>query len=315
MPDRQPPSFWDRVKEAPLWVKVVVPIVLLIAVISAIPTSEDNGGDRETASESTSPTQPTLQPPKCRSSVGKGVSEEDAINCAAEQYAYELASNGATKYQLGYANATAEQIERVSSGKALVTLSNGCKVEVTDVNGHWTGTNSGGPRLAGGCEHGVKFPETKPAAAPPAAQPPAAPAAAPGPTEDDLRDALDDADPTNYGAVADSLDIKDIELFPAVANITVETPEGGLEGASVADLDGSAAAALEAIYGDADWQRGATVKFIGGLVNSRTGQDLPNAETGLYRVTAKEAQQIDWDNASAVDWSFYRLFAHPALKD
>ncbi len=207
MPDRQPPGFWDRVKQAPTWVKIVVPIVLLIVVLSAIgggSDSDNNGG-------------------------GDG----------------------------GAAEAVAD-------------------------------TGSSEPTTA-----------TEAAA----------------PTEDDLRDALDDADPTNYGAVASDVNVKQIEIFPAVVNITLETPQGGFEGASVDDLDGSAAAAFEAIYGDADWHRGATVKFTGGLVNSRTGQDLPDAETGLYRLTAKEARQIDWDNASAVDWSYYRLFAHPALKD
>ena len=42
-----PPSFWDRVKQAPLWVKIVVPVVLLIFVISAITggdNKKDNGG-------------------------------------------------------------------------------------------------------------------------------------------------------------------------------------------------------------------------------------------------------------------------------
>jgi hypothetical protein len=48
--DRKPPSFWDRVKQAPLWVKIVVPVVLLIAVIAVIPAPEDNGdGDGEEA--------------------------------------------------------------------------------------------------------------------------------------------------------------------------------------------------------------------------------------------------------------------------
>ena len=204
-----PPSFWDRVKQAPLWVKIVVPAVLAIIVISAIAGGDDkndSGGGNETTTNS--------------------VVLDDA---------------------------------------------------------------------------GTKTAPTV--------------AAATGPTEDDLRNAIDDADPTNYGAVADGVNVKQIELFPRVVNVVAETPEGGLDGASVDDLDGSAAATFEAIYNDTDWQGGATVKFTGGLVDTKTGRDLPDAETGLYRLTAHEAAQIDWDNASSVDWSFYRLFAHPALKD
>ena len=97
--------------------------------------------------------------------------------------------------------------------------------------------------------------------------------------------------------------------------MTIETPEGGAEGASVNDLDGSAAAAFEAVYVDAGWRGDATVQFTGGLVDTSTGRDLPNARTGLYRLTAKQAQRINWDDAELIDWSIYRVFAHPALKD
>ena len=81
------------------------------------------------------------------------------------------------------------------------------------------------------------------------------------------------------------------------------------------DLDGSAAAAFEAIYTMRTGER------CHGDVHRRTrrlpyGRDLPNAKPGLYRLTAREARQINWDNAASdIDWSFYRLFAHPALKD
>jgi hypothetical protein len=40
-----------------------------------------------------------------------------------------------------------------------------------------------------------------------------APAPTTGPTEDDFRNALDDAVPTNYGAVAEDVKVKQIEIF------------------------------------------------------------------------------------------------------
>jgi hypothetical protein len=55
---------------------------------------------------------------------------------------------------------------------------------------------------------------------------------------------------------------------------------GGLEGVSVNDLAGSAGAAFEAIYKDAGWRKEATVRFTGGLLESKTGKDLPNEPTG-----------------------------------
>jgi hypothetical protein len=131
--------------------------------------------------------------------------------------------------------------------------------------------------------------------------------------QDSLQGALEDADPTEFGAVAD-LEVKRIERSPTFLQVTLATPEGGFEGASVDDLDGSAGAAFKAIYGDTDWRKDASVTFTGGLVDTRTGKEAPNEETGIYRLTASEARRIEWDNAVAVDWSQYRVFAHPALK-
>ena len=332
MPDnRMPPSFWDRVKEAPLWVKIVVPVVLLIAVIAAIPTSkEENSGDETTAAADVS----TAQVRKCTT---RGVSDNQEITCVAGLWADATAQGdtadrcaledtaGACGTYVGvgepspvektFLNATVVKIDKSSGQLAFVTFSNGCKIEVSGGRDSWLVSNYGGPKLYGGCKHGVKFQPAKPAPASSVPAAPAAPAAAPGPTDEDIRNALDDADPTEFGAVADSVNVKQIERFGRSSlTITLETPEGGFQGASVADLDGSAAAAFKQLYTDTDWQGAATIRFTGGLVDSRTGRDLPNAMTGLYRVKASEARQIDWDNAENVDWSYYRVFTHPALK-
>ncbi len=113
-------------------------------------------------------------------------------------------------------------------------------------------------------------PEPEPAPAP-------APAPAPtGPTVEYLWAALDDADPEGFGGVGD-VNVKDIQRVPAGVTITLETPEGGFEGPSP-ELHGTAAAAFEAVINDAGWQKGVTVHFTGGLVNAKTGKDLPDAE-------------------------------------
>ena len=87
--------------------------------------------------------------------------------------------------------------------------------------------------------------------------------------------------------------------------ITLETPEGRFEGIRVRPRR-SAAAAFEAVYVDAGWRGHATVEFTGGLVDTGTSRDLPNERKGLYRLTAKQAQRINWDDAELIDWSVYR---------
>jgi hypothetical protein len=52
-------------------------------------------------------------------------------------------------------------------------------------------------------------------------------------------------------------------------------------------------------------------------VDSRTGEDLPDANTGIYTMPAGLAGQIDWsdeDGLLNIDWSNYRDFCHPALE-
>lgn len=66
-----------------------------------------------------------------------------------------LAGGEPTVYQTGYLNATVKQIDLNSSDQGIVTLSNGCKIEVTDEGGgDWRVSNSGGA-LAHGCEQGT----------------------------------------------------------------------------------------------------------------------------------------------------------------
>jgi hypothetical protein len=130
---------------------------------------------------------------------------------------------------------------------------------------------------------------------------------------DRYRTSLEAADPTEFGAVANKLSVRGIERFPAVINVSLDTPEGGFEGASDQDLAGEAGAAFKAIH-HTGWTRAITVTFKGGMVDSTTGKDLPDAKTGLFRLHSSDARRIDWQNADQVDWTNYALFLHPALK-
>ena len=129
-----------------------------------------------------------------------------------------------------------------------------------------------------------------------------------------ILDALEHAkSPTEFLAVASELKVKSVERLPNIVHVTLETPEGGFEGASVADLAGSAGSAFLAIH-DAGWNKTATVTFTGGLVDTATGNELPDEETGIFRLEGREARAINWANAEQVNWKLYGIFLHPALK-
>jgi hypothetical protein len=64
----------------------------------------------------------------------------------------------------------------------------------------------------------------------------------------------------------------------------------------VADLDGSAGAAFEAVYADADWQGGTTVRFTGGLVDTRMGRDLTSPSKAGASQTASGPDPCSYRN-------------------
>ena len=54
------------------------------------------------------------------------------------------------------------------------------------------------------------------------------------------------------------------------------------------------------------------------LVDSSTGKELPDVNTGIFTMPDGQAKQIDWSDEEAllnIDWSIYRDFCHPALKE
>ena len=113
------------------------------------------------------------------------------------------------------------------------------------------------------------------------------------------------------------LEVKSIAVGTTGARVTVHPPGGGFQGTSCEDLDNGAEAVFETIYNDAEWQRDATVLYEGGIVNEATGKELPGANTGLYKMSAEQAEQIDWsdqDALSEVDWSTYRKYCHQAFQ-
>lgn len=130
-----------------------------------------------------------------------------------------------------------------------------------------------------------------------------------------LKAALADATPPGAGEVTvDKID------YGRSLNITLKTPEGGLEGASVNDLNNSMAATAEAVYGVAKYPatKELVVAFRGGLVDTDTGKDLPNVNTAIYTLPYSKARQIDWADEDTVyytiNWSNYNDFTHPAIK-
>jgi hypothetical protein len=66
-----------------------------------------------------------------------------------------LAGGTPTVYQTGYLNAGVAEIDFTGQQKGLVTLTNGCEIEVANESeGDWRVTNSGGS-LARNCEQGT----------------------------------------------------------------------------------------------------------------------------------------------------------------
>lgn len=130
-----------------------------------------------------------------------------------------------------------------------------------------------------------------------------------------VREALGDEISSDF-AVGDS-EVRSVEISGPVVNVTLGTPEGGFEGASTDDTDAFASAAFAKVYEDGGWQGLARVAFRGGLIDSATGRELPNAPTASYSVDGKAARQIDWadeETLYSIDWSLYRELCHPALK-
>jgi hypothetical protein len=150
--------------------------------------------------------------------------------------------------------------------------------------------------------------EEQAAEAEPAEEPPPNP-------QDEVRQALEDAE----GPVEDP-EVTDVEFGKKEVEVTAKTPEGGLEGASDEDFDRLTGAIFAAIYGDAGWNKtGAVAVYKGGLVDSKTGQELPDANAGIYTISRADASKIDWSDQDAIefgiDWSLYRDFVHPAFKE
>lgn len=140
---------------------------------------------------------------------------------------------------------------------------------------------------------------------PPAPVPPPPPPPPPQSPRQKLEDALA------------SLDAKIESASAREISIEAKTPEGGLEGASTGDLNRAASEIFKAIYGEAGYRRASVVVFKGGLVDTKTGADLPHAETGIYNMSRADAAAIQWsddDRLLVIEWKNFRVFAHPALK-
>lgn len=154
----------------------------------------------------------------------------------------------------------------------------------------------------------VEHPEPEPAPQPEPAPDPPSP-------REELRAAL-----RNVNAIGEDPKIKEVNFLEGnTLNVIAETPLGGFQGPSTTDLNYMSRAIFETIYGpSAPAHEFATViEFTGGLVDQRTGQES-DAVTARYMIEQTEAQEIAWADKTTLDfinWSFYRTFTHPAIKD
>lgn len=131
----------------------------------------------------------------------------------------------------------------------------------------------------------------------------------------EVADALEDVPDSIY-----DVNVKDVYMLGNTVMVDLETPEGGLEGASTYDLNNMTAAVYRRIFTETDLQQPVLITYRGGLINSKTGADLPDAATAVYVIRKPEIRQIDWDDEDTVmyggiDWSLYRTMLHPAIKD
>lgn len=113
------------------------------------------------------------------------------------------------------------------------------------------------------------------------------------------------------------LDARLVESSSAELTIHAKTPAGGLQGASTGDLNRAAQDIFMSVYRDAGYTRATVIVFKGGLVDTRTGKDLPDVNTGIFTMSRSDAAAIDWDDEDRlliIDWTNFRDFAHPALK-
>ena len=94
------------------------------------------------------------------------------------------------------------------------------------------------------------------------------------------------------GGWAGTLEVQDVSFDGNEAQITVTTPEGGFSGASCGDLNDGAEAVFVKIYDDAGWNGGAAVVFKGGLVDTSTGQPVPDVNTGIFMSVMPGARML-----------------------
>jgi hypothetical protein len=98
--------------------------------------------------------------------------------------------------------------------------------------------------------------------------------------------------------------------------IELKSPEGGFNGVSNTDLADAAAAAFKAIYGDAGYKHRTFIFFVGGLVDSETGEPT-DTPLGSFGMTYAQAKRIDWsseDRLANIDWTNYQNSRHPAVE-
>ena len=83
------------------------------------------------------------------------------------------------------------------------------------------------------------------------------------------------------------------------------------------DLNDGAQAVFETIYNDAGWKGGALLVYQGGLVDTSTGEELPDKNAGsppCLPVRQDRSLGPTRKRSLIIDWSNYRDYCHQALE-
>lgn len=96
--------------------------------------------------------------------------------------------------------------------------------------------------------------------------------------------------------------------------VDVDAQDLLFDGLTKHGMDDDARDVFEGVYRTAGASPHAVVvQHFFKLVNPATGRESEGV-VARYRITREQADQIDWDNATAVEWDLYRTFLHPDLQ-
>lgn len=119
-----------------------------------------------------------------------------------------------------------------------------------------------------------------------------------------VRDGLED----QYGKR-----IKEITREGNAIVVGVKAEDNFTNGLILGGMDRDSGDTFKLIYNDVGMHpREVLVQGYLPLTDTKTGKESEDVVT-VHALKRAEAEQIDWDNADAIQWDSYRTFKHPAL--